>query len=369
MNSRHCWIEIELNNLRSNFAALRREIDPSVKILAVVKANGYGHGLREAAKAFAGAGADYLGVSTLEEGLLLRKEGLSLPVLIFLPLLSQEIEPALKTGLTLTAASPDDVEAIRQVAEKTGVKAKIHLKVETGLGRLGFSIEEFRKFLERRPGSSALEVEGIYSHLEPFEETQDVLEQRSRFEEVLKLCEEASFKIPIRHLGASHGVSFKEMHYDMVRLGTILYGQTPHPELQKKLKAAFTFKTRVVSLRPVKKGDSVGYGKEYVMSKDGMIATIPVGYYEGFGVEPVSLNAGGRGLARVFKRFVYQKLGLPYLTFGQLRGKNVPVVGRVSMNMSQLDVSRVEGAQRGDEVVIPIRWVNANPAIERIYKG
>lgn len=348
---------------------MRSQIEPSVKILAVVKANGYGHGLVEAARTFAGSGADYLGVSTLEEGLLLRKEKISLPILIFLPLLSGEIEAAVNNGLTLTAASAEDMEAIRQVAEKVHLKAKVHLKVDTGLGRLGFSPDEFKQFLAVRQKYSSIDVEGIYSHLEPFEESREVQQQSERFKGILNLCREASFEIPIRHLSSSHGVFHKEIHFDMVRLGTLLYGQSLHPELQEKLKTAFLFKTRIVSLRHVNKGDSIGYGKEYTISRDGLIATVPVGYYEGFGVEPVSLNAGGRGLARVFKRFIYQKLGLPYLTFGQVRGKNAPVVGRVSMNMSQLDVSRIDGVQTGDEVIIPIRWVNANPAIVRVYKG
>lgn len=365
----YCWVEVSRSALRENFSAVRHAIDPSVKIMAVVKSNGYGHGLAESAKVFVEAGTNYLGVSTLEEGLAIRKAGIDLPILVFLPLLPEEVGPALKANLTLTACSLDDLVNIRQAAERDGLKGKVHLKVETGLGRLGFPPEEFKAFLDRKEEFGALELEGIYSHLEPFEDPKEVLRQKERFEAMLELCRNSAFPVPLKHLGASHSLAHKDLHYGMVRAGTVLYGQAFDPELQKKLKSAFTFKTRIVSLRSVKKGDPIGYGKEYSMPRDGIIATVPVGYYEGFSVEPVSLNAGSRGLARVFKRFLYQKLGLPYLTFAQVKEKTAPVVGRVSMNMCQLDVSRIEGVNVGDEVALPIRWVNANPQIARIYTG
>ncbi len=327
------WVEIDLDSFRQNLAEVKRLVGPGIKFLQAVKADAYGHGAIEISRAAVKNGVYALGVANADEGVQLRVGGIEAPIIILSPSTKDEIDEIIKYDLIPSISDMlFAVELSAKLVEK-GERIPVHIEVDTGMGRggtiSGNAIDMVKAVIEL----PNIELEGLFSHLSVSEAPDDEYNalQWKRFSEILGKLEKEGITIPLRHLSNSGGVlDFPSFNLDMVRPGIMTYGGYPGPGLEAKANLApvMTFKTSVVILKDFPAGYSIGYGRTYVTERSSRIATIPVGYGDGYGV--VMSN---RGEALV-------------------RGKRAPIVGRISMDMCTVDVTDIPGCEIGDEVVL-----------------
>ncbi len=332
------WAEVSLDAIAHNIQQIRKITNPSAKIMAAVKADAYGHGFMEVAKTLLDNGADCLAVATLREGEQLRSRGVSVPILVLGAIMEEEIEDFINFNITPTVFSYETAHAISYIAEKKEVVTKIHIKLDTGMTRIGFLTGEENTAvvdeIEKISKLPYIEIEGIFSHFSTSDESdrEYTKMQYSRFMNVVDALEDRGVHIPIKHICNSAGVMmYPEMHMDMVRPGIILYGLYPSDEVDKSvldLKPAMTLKSRITYVKEVEPGRGVSYGKEYITEGITKIATVPIGYADGY----------LRGLAHKGKMMV--------------NGQLVPIVGRICMDQCMIDVTNVHNIERGDEVIL-----------------
>jgi alanine racemase len=330
--------QIDLSALRGNYRALKRQANDR-DIMAVVKANAYGHGLIETARALVEEGIAYFGVGFLEEGIELRKAGVRTPILVLGGVVGYQAGLFLEYDLDLTVSS---IRLARNVAEevrragaegKAGSrKARVHLKVDTGMGRIGVSWANALPFIEAALDLEELEVVGIYSHLATADEADPrfTREQLERFRQVLRQAEKLKKIIPIRHI-ANSGAVFQhpDSFYNMVRLGISLYGCSPSEEVEPpvELQPVLSLRSEVVFVKRVPAGTPVSYGATWTAPRETTIATVPIGYGDGY---PRALSNKAQVL---------------------IRGKRLPVVGRICMDQLMVDCGDLR-VEVGDPVTL-----------------
>jgi len=282
---RATWAEVSLARLEQNLAAIKQKVG-TAKVMLVVKANAYGHGLVEVSKALASK-TDYVGVAVLEEGILLRKLGIPAPILVLGGVWGDQISQYLQYDLTLTASSVERLEQINSVARQIGVKAKVHLKIDTGMERVGIHYYSAHLLQEAALKCTHVEVEGIYSHFANADSS-DLTHARlqlERFCEVLRFYERRSLPLPMRHIANSAAIlQLPESYLDMVRPGIMLYGVYPSPEVPHtvEVQPALAWKSRVVYFKVVKPGHAVSYGSKWQSDHNTRIVTVPIGYGDGY---------------------------------------------------------------------------------------
>jgi len=283
---RATWAEINLTRLTQNFQTIRTRVAPA-KVMLVLKANAYGHGMTEVARHLA-VQADYLGVAVLEEGILLRELGITRPILVLGGIWSNQIPQYIEHNLTLTASSIERLEQIDAAAGQMGVKAKVHLKIDTGMERIGvhyysaYTLQEATLKCCRN-----VEVEGIYSHFASADSTDLTFTrlQLERFNEVLRFYDKHCLPAPLRHMANSGAVlQLPEANFDMVRPGILMYGVYPSPEVPRtmQVRPALAWKSRVVYFKVVKPGHPVSYGSTWQSDHLVRLVTVPVGYGDGY---------------------------------------------------------------------------------------
>ena len=363
------WIEVNPGALKHNLAEVRAVVGPAVKVMAVVKANAYGHGAVEAARAFVEAGADYLGVTTLEEGLELRKGGVTAPVLIFSPLLPDQTGPALSDGLEQTVCDLDLTQSISALAAKAGKRARVHVKVDTGMGRLGVAVGDCSEFMYRLLNLPGVEIAGIYTHFANAgaKNLAHAREQSAGFSNLLTELAAKDIPVGLRHAANSAAIlNLPESHHDMVRPGTVLYGQLSTQQLgrQLDLRETWCLKTRIIALRSLSSGAKVGYGSEFTAARPTLAAVLPIGYSDGFTLIPESV---ARRAARPLKLALGRLLGTDGQAWVTIHGEKAPVIGRVSMQICSVDVTDIPGVRVGDEVIVPASRTTASSRIPRVY--
>ena len=340
---RPTWAEIDLSAIRFNFRQIKKLVGKNVKTMAVVKANAYGHGITEVSRVLSEEGVDYLSVASVDEALRLRSRKIKNPVLILGSVLPHEVEAALKNDITLTLANEELLKAINDEAEKLNLRAKVHIKIDTGMGRIGVWYEEALPFIKRASDSGHIKLEGIYTHFSAAARDHFfTTSQIESFENLIKKLEDEGINIPYRHAANSIAtVDFRRSHLNLVRPGLIIYGMYPKRGFEKlvKLKPAFSLKTKIVFLKDTPAGRSISYGRTYITQKRTKIATIPIGYADGY----------GRILSNKAEALV--------------RGRPAPVVGKVTMDQTMIDVGHIRGVKLGDEVVLIGRqkmgWIRA----------
>lgn len=325
-------VEVCFSRLRENFQNIRKHVTPA-KIMAVVKANGYGHGMLEVARFFQQLGVDYLGVAVLEEGILLRRAGITIPILVMGGILGNQIPHFFKYNLTLTASSMEKLGEIEESAKAFKVKPKVHLKIDTGMERLGVHYYNAEKFLELSLRCTHVEIEGIFSHFANAD-ARDLSHARlqlERFCEVLSFYEKRSLPFPwFRHMANSGAIlQLPESYFDMVRPGILLYGVYPSQEVRRTIsvRPALTWKSRVVYFKIIQPGHPVGYGSTWSSDHPVHAVTIPVGYGDGY-------FRAMSGKAHVL-----------------IRGKKYPVVGVISMDQIVVNLES-DSTFVGEEVVL-----------------
>ena len=327
---RATWVEVNLSRLTENMQAIRTHVSPS-KVMIVVKANAYGHGLAVVAKHLSSQ-ADYIGVAVLEEGIFLREMGVTSPIIVLGGIWGDQVPQYLLNNLTLTGSSVERLEQINTVAGQIGIKAKVHLKIDTGMERIGVHYYNAHTIQEASLNCTNIEVEGIYSHFANADSA-DLTHARlqvERFNQVLRFYEDHSLPIPIRHMANSAAIlQLPESHYDMVRPGIMLYGVYPSPETVRsvQIKPALSWKSRVVYFKVVAPRHPVSYGLTWQSDHPVRIVTLPVGYGDGY-----FRNLSGK-------------------TQVIIRGKKYPQVGRLCMDQMMINIES-DSAYNGDEVIL-----------------
>ena len=328
-DQRPTYAEIDLNALRHNLVIIREFVAPS-KVMASIKANGYGHGLERIALCLQESGIDSLGVAYIEEAIALRKCGVTIPILVFGGLLKDQLELYIKHDIDVTASSVSKLEHIDAIADRLGQRARVHLKIDTGLERIGVHHYSSESFFDAALKVTHCDVVGIYSHFADADITNPELAklQLERFLSALRYYEERSPSPFLRHIANSAGImTLKESHLDMVRPGLSLYGVYPGSGYESVLsiKPVLSLKSQVVYFKVVKRGAGVSYGHTWHAPEDVRVVTVPLGYGDGY------LRAlSNKGSAII-------------------RGKRYPVVGRVCMDQLMVNIGQGE-AYNGDEV-------------------
>lgn len=330
------WAEINLDNIAHNVKEIQRLVGKRTEIMAVVKADAYGHGVLETVNTIIENGASRLAVSMLDEAIQLRKIGIDIPILVLSHTNPKRIDELIKYHITQTVYSHDIAKALSDEAVRQGVKARVHIKIDTGMTRVGF-----------QPGYSAVKsvveiqnlpgiiVEGIFSHFATADEKDSsyTMHQMSLFESIINELNRIGILIPIRHISNSAGIlQYPEFSMELVRPGIILYGIYPSEEVNKDiadLKPAMTLKTNITMVKWVDAGIPISYGRKFSTGRKSLIATIPVGYADGY-------SRLLTGKSRVL-----------------VNGQFAPVVGSICMDQCMIDVTEISGEiATGDEVVL-----------------
>ncbi|HUN66870.1 MAG TPA: alanine racemase [Bacteroidota bacterium] len=326
--------EINLQAVKANLEAVRRKAGPSVGVMGIVKANAYGHGIIEIAHALNKFGIDYLGVGFLEEGILLRNHGITAPILVLGGVLGSQVDEFLEYQLDITVSSVEIAEKINaEAAANPARRPRVHLKIDTGMERLGVRWEHAERFIEHVARLPHLDVIGIYSHFATADERDKsfVNEQMSRFSEVLRKSERLGLDIRYRHIANSGALlDVPSSLLNMVRPGILIYGIYPSMETSESVdvKPVLSLKSKVVYLKEIMPGMSVSYGRQFVADRRTRIATVPIGYGDGY-----SRQLSNR--ANVL-----------------IRGGQFRVVGAVCMDQVMVDVGLDAEVHVGDDVTL-----------------
>ncbi len=325
-------VEIDLDRLTANYRAIQAHVAPAA-VMPILKANAYGHGLVEVARHLQSLGAPYLGVAFLEEGILLREAGVTTPILVLGGIIGNQVPLFLVHDLTLTASSVEKLGQIEEAARAMGVRAKVHLKIDTGMERIGVHYYSAESLLEASLACDHFTVEGIFSHFANADAADPGYSQLQldRFHGVLDFYASRGLPPPpLRHMANSAALArFPQAHFDMVRAGILLYGVYPSPDVPRTVavRPTLSWKSRVVYFKVVQPDHPVSYGSTWHSDRLARVVTVPVGYGDGY-----FRSMSGR--AEVI-----------------IRGKRYPVVGRICMDQLMVNIAW-ETAYNGDEVIL-----------------
>lgn len=327
---------IDLNRLRNNIKEIRSVIKEKTSIMAVVKANAYGHGLVQIAKCAAESGVEWLGVALPEEGMELRKSGISLPILVLGDASREQCEISVRYDLTQAVPSLITAHHLNDIALNSGKKAKVHIKLDTGMGRIGFnSVKELKTVVKEMQNMQGISIEGVFTHLATADEENSdyTIKQINCMEKMLEEIKESGLQIDCIHVSNSAGIlMYPQSHYNMVRCGISMYGYFPSTFVKERtgiaLKPIMQWETRILFIKTLETGSSVSYGRSFIASSPRKVATLPVGYADGY------------------KRLFGNRASV------LIRGRRAPVIGRVCMDQIMVDITDIPEAEIGDQVVL-----------------
>ncbi len=327
------YARINLGCIRNNFDELKKRLAPEIKTMAVVKADAYGHGSVEVAKMLENR-ADYLAVADIAEAVELREGGIKTPILILSYTSPYQYQELINLDLTATVYSLADAQKISLTASNLGKTAKIHIAVDTGMGRVGFKdVAQSADIIKRIDELDNIFIEGIFSHFAcaDCEDKSSAMSQKKRFDDFLAMLDERNVEIPIKHFCNSAAAIDLDCHYNMVRLGISIYGLFPSDEVNKEglnLQPAMEIVSHIIHIKDVEEGTPIGYGHTYISPSKRRIATVCIGYADGY-----QRAFSNKGVVLV-------------------RGKRAPVVGRVCMDQIMIDITGIDNVEVGDFVVI-----------------
>lgn len=342
------WTEVNLDAIAQNVRNIKKLIGEKKELMAVVKGNAYGHDILEVSSVVLRNGASKLAVARLEEGIFLRKAGIDAPVLILGLTLKKQAKMLVSYSITPTVSEYGMVEKLSESAIKEDKVVKVHLKVDTGMGRIGIFSYDILRFIKKIRDLKNVEIEGIFTHFSVADEKDKTYteEQFKIFMEVLTVLEKEGIRIPIKHVGNSATLlDLPHMWLDLVRPGISIYGLYPSTEIQKTIKLipAHSFKTRIVFLKELSAGEYIGYGRTYTTTKRRIkVASLPVGYADGYNR---LLSNQGEVL---------------------VRGRRFPIIGRICMDQCMVDVTNLSKVKIGDEVVLWGRQGEEEITVEEI---
>jgi len=332
---RAAWAEVDLDALAHNMREVKRLAAKNALVTAVIKADGYGHGARKIAQTLLDNGADRFAIAVLDEGIELRRAGFKVPILILGFTDGERAEEIVANELEQAVYSWDLAEALSREAVRQGKTVKVHIKVDTGMGRIGLkpnsdSVQLVKK-ISRLPN---LAIEGIFTHF-AVADAVDKAYTKGQYEKFNWICselEKENVEINVRHCGNSATIiDLPDMHMDMVRAGIVLYGLKPSDEVmldKLELKQVMSLKVRITHVKEIEAGQSVSYGRKFIADRKTVVASLPIGYADGY-----TRMLSGKAEALV-------------------KGRRVPVVGRICMDQCMIDVTGIEDVKVGDEVVL-----------------
>jgi alanine racemase len=339
--TRPTWAEVSLSTLRQNFRTVLKHVGAGITVCAVVKADAYGHGAVECSRPLRDEGARWLGVTSLDEAIPLRDAGIESRILLMTGFWRGEESEIVRLRLTPTVWEPWQIEALETAASSGNTRQAVHLKVDTGMGRLGVSLDELPAMLKALDAAPHLVLEGLSTHLASSEimDAPSVAEQERRFEEAQRMVREGGFDPTLVHMANTSAlISRRETWNNMVRPGVALYGyylpfqragrEVSGGTLRLPVKPVLTWKTRILSMRKFAADQALGYGGTYVTKAPAHVAVLPVGYADGY-----NRQLSNRG--RVIVRDHY-----------------APIIGSISMDLTLVDVTGIPGISVGDEVIL-----------------
>ncbi|MBX9723480.1 MAG: alanine racemase [Candidatus Obscuribacterales bacterium] len=325
---RDAWVEVDLNAIERNIAVIRSWLNPGTRLMTVVKSDAYGHGAAGIAEVLAACGADWLGVASIDEGCQIRATGVQLPILLLSPCPAWALPTALDADLTLTVTSSSQIEDISAVCQRLKRKASIHLKIDTGMHRLGISPDKLSELLSVLKAADLVELTGTFTHFAKADEEEFTLLQTSKFEQALAQIKAEGHKPALIHLASGEAARrFPQTHFDMVRVGLYLYGLEPKKESDAVF-PAMSVKGRINQIQEIDAGESVGYNLTWTSKDKTRVASVPIGYADGI----------DRRLSNRIQAL--------------LMGKKVPQIGLISMDQMLFDISSVPEAQEGDVLTL-----------------
>lgn len=335
LNKDRTWVEINLKNIQDNYKEFVKYTN-NIPVMAIVKANGYGHGSTEVCRELEKSGCNYFGVATIDESLELRKNGIEKNILLLNEPTGDKIVIGIEKDITFTVYSLEKCQEINKISEEKNKKTKIHIKINTGMNRVGIHYEQNIEVIKKIKKLKNLEVEGIYTHLAKADElNQDFTKKQfKRFKKILESLEKEKINIPIKHICNTAGtMTKKEMHLDMVRVGIGLYGHYPSEDIEKKLillKPAMNFKSKIVQIKKIDVGEGVSYGLGFIADKETLVASVCVGYADGY-----TRMLSGKGLV-------------------EINGELAPVIGKICMDQMLIDITNIKNTKPkvGDEVTL-----------------
>lgn len=335
------WAEVDLGAIKHNFNEIKKRLDEKTKILCVLKADAYGHGADFLVREYEKLGADWFGVSNLDEAMQLRKAGAKKPILIFGYTPSDCVEVLAENNISQALFSLEYARKLQEKCKSRNVKIKVHLKIDTGMSRIGFFAQDMKSRenaindIMQISDMPELEIEGVFTHFAVADDITNnkeyTLSQINNFKSVIADLEAQNIHIPIKHCCNSGGIiNFPDMHLDMVRAGVVLYGLYPSDEIRGKidLRPAMQLKTVVSQVKTIPEGTSVSYGRTFISDRAIKVASVAIGYADGYSIK-FSNNS--------------EML---------LHGKRVKILGRVCMDQLMLDVTDIENVTEGDEVTV-----------------
>lgn len=349
------WAEISLDAIEHNFSEIKSRVDGKAKICCVIKADGYGHGAAELAHIYEELGADYFAVSNIDEGIEIRASGIGLPILILGYTPVHDAERLADYDIAQAVFSLDYAKQLSEECQKLNCSCKIHIKADTGMSRIGFMCQQFPRDntsideIVEACSLPKLKPEGLFTHFcvsdEGDEGREFTLKQFGNFLTVKNALKERGLDIPLCHCSNSGAIEdYAEARCDMVRAGIILYGLSPSKKLEGRLDLtpAMTLKTTVAYVKELKKGADISYGRTFTAGRDMKIATVPIGYADGY----IRLNAENGYMI--------------------VNGRRAKIVGRICMDQTMLDVTDIPDVKTGDEVTVFGTGANGEPTADDI---
>ena len=340
-----CWAEIDLAALERNLRLIRASLPPHIKYVAVVKADAYGHGLHQTVARLMHAGADLFAVANVTEAAAIRELGPGWPVLVLSPLLPEEDKYLVDYDLTATVSTPDEVDRFDSIGRAADHVVAVHLKIDTGMGRLGVWHEQAGQLYEHIRKARHVRLDGAFTHFSSADEDPAFTdEQRRRFLAALRRCPGLELGRLLIHADNSAGLetAHGEQPFNAVRVGLLQFGILPHPHsmlARVHTEPVFSFRTRVGLVKRLPAGTDISYGRTHTLNRDSIVAVLCAGY--------------GDGIARACSNRAHVLI----------RGRRCPVLGRVTMDQTIVDATEVPGVQCGDEAVLVGRQDGAEISI------
>jgi len=325
---RDAWVEVDLGAIENNISVIKSLVKPGVKIMAVVKSDAYGHGAIGVAEVLQGSGVDWMGVASVDEACQLRAAGVNLPILILSPCPAWAVPTAIEADLHLTVTSASQIEDIADAAARCQQPAKVHLKVDTGMHRLGVAPAQLPELFNLLANYKQIAVRGFFSHLAKADDAEVTGRQNAVFKQTIEMVKKSKLKIDLFHLASGDATRFfPDTHYDLVRPGLILYGLESRA-VSNLVLPAMSVRGRINHIQQIESGESVGYNLTWTAKRPTRIASIPIGYADGV----------DRRLSNCMS--------------GILHSKEVAQIGLISMDQMLFDITDLPEAQEGDVVTL-----------------
>ena len=346
LHYRPTWAEINLKNLDYNLRLVKKLVGPKVKILVPVKSDAYGHGIVAIAKRLEALGIDYLGVASIDEGIALREASITKPILILSTVLSVDVQTLFDYRLVPTVCTKELAFKLNSRAKQKKMVMPIHIKVDTGMHRVGVAHADAFNFIKEIASLKHVKIEGVFTHFPCADNKPSFTrKQIALFEELVKRLKTEGIDIALTHTSNSMGViGYPEGNFAMVRPGLMLYGLYPKDNLEIRLKPLLGLKTKIIFIKTVPKGKGISYGHTYVTSRKMTVATLPIGYGDGY---PRSLSNKAYCL---------------------INGKKAKIIGRVCMDQLMVDVTKIKKVRVGQEVVLIGKQKKESISVEQLAK-